>query len=353
MRLQNSRINRDFFRRIVIAAIPILIATPLVVRARSSASFRIIDKWHIGGTGTWNRLMADPENHRLYVTRGEKIIVVDTLTGKQIGEIAGSKSIRTVCLNPDSHTGYFTDSVSGVVRVFDVQTLRVTGSVVVGIDPDAAVFDEQSSTLLVLNDGSKDATLIATADNCALATITLPGRPASAVTNEEGLAFVSLNDSKELVRIDLRNHKLLGTWSEPDCSGPSGLAINPAKHVVYSVCENNRLVALDSRTGQLLSTADLPEGTRDIVFDMRRKLLFGASGSGTLTILKADHAGHLALLQTLRTMPGTRTVAVDSSTGRVYLDASQFGQRTGDTSEELRFRPTPIPNSFLVLVIAG
>ncbi len=180
----------------------------------------------------------------------------------------------------------------------------------------------------------------------------LPGKPASAVTDGQGLAFVNINDAQELARIDLRSGKFFGTWPLPGCSGPIGLTIDPAQHDLYSVCENNILLEIDARNGRLLSSVELPEGTRDIAFDPKRKLLFAASGGGTLTVLETNRSRRLAALQTIKTMPGARAAAVDSSTGAVYMDTAEFGLRTGETSEELRFRPTPVPNSFVVLVMS-
>lgn len=326
---------------------------PLLMRAGAPASFSIIQRWHVGGNGAWNRLTADPVNHRLYVTRGDRIVVVNTLTGKQAGEVGGAKSIRTVCLSPNGQTGYFTDAGSGSVRVFDRGTLRLGASIPTGADPDAAVLDAGTNTLVVLNDRSESAALIDTTTERAVATVALPGRPASAVSDGQGVTFVTINDSAEIARIDLRNRKVLGTWPIPGCSGASGLANDATEHRVYAVCENNRLFALDARNGQTLTSVELPDGTREVAFDPTRKLLFAASGGGTLKIFETGHSSRrLAALQTVKTMAGARTMAVDSSTGQVYLDTAEFGLRTGETSEELRFRPTPVPGSFVVLVVA-
>jgi YVTN family beta-propeller protein len=330
----------------------LLLAVPLLVRARSSNSFGIIHRWRIGGNGSWNRLTTDPANHRLYLTRGDRIVVLDTRTGEQIGEVTGAKSARTVCLNSINQTGYFTDGASGLVRVFDLGTLRVIASIPVGVDPDAAVFDSGSNTLLVLNDGGKSATLIDASANRPIATVALPGRPASTVTTGQGLAFVGINDLHEIARVDLHSRQVIGAWPISGCSGLSGLAIDRAQHHLYAVCENNRLLTLDARNGQLLSGIGLPEGTRDVVFDPRNRLLFAASGGGTLTVLAAKGSHAVTPLQIVKTMAGARTAAVDPSTGQVYLDSAEFGLRTGETSEELRFRPTPVANSFVVLVIS-
>ncbi|MEO6803102.1 MAG: YncE family protein, partial [Granulicella sp.] len=54
-------------------------ACALLPMARAQAgSFRVIDKWTIGGEGGWDYLLADPTAHLLYVTHGTRVEVIDT-----------------------------------------------------------------------------------------------------------------------------------------------------------------------------------------------------------------------------------------------------------------------------------
>jgi hypothetical protein len=42
---------------------------------------------------------------------------------------------------------------------------------------------------------------------------------------------------------------------------------------------------------------------------------------------------------------------VNQQDAEAYLVTSKFGQNTGAVSEDLQFRPTPIPDTFSVIVI--
>ena len=42
---------------------------------------------------------------------------------------------------------------------------------------------------------------------------------------------------------------------------------------------------------------------------------------------------------------------VNQQDARAYLVTSKFGQNTGAVSEELQFRPTPVPGTFSVIVV--
>ena len=59
--------------------------------ASSQKAFKIQDKWQLGGEGGWDYLLADGAAHRLYITHGPRVEVVDMQTGKAIGAITGLK----------------------------------------------------------------------------------------------------------------------------------------------------------------------------------------------------------------------------------------------------------------------
>ncbi len=56
--------------------------------------YHILDRWAIGGAGSWDYLTADPSAHRLYITHGPRVEVFDTRSGKPIGTITGLQGPR-------------------------------------------------------------------------------------------------------------------------------------------------------------------------------------------------------------------------------------------------------------------
>jgi DNA-binding beta-propeller fold protein YncE len=177
------------------------------------------------------------------------------------------------------------------------------------------------------------------------------GRPAGAVADGKGALFVSFADRNAIGRIDTRTRTVAPPWEIAGCRGPAGIAVDAAHDRVYSVCENRLLTELDAANGKMLASAAIEEGSRELAVDPQRGLIFVAGGGGTLTLIKERSPGALSIAQTLKTQAGARSLALDPQTSRVYLGAAQFGLRTGETSEELRFRPTPVPGSFVVLVV--
>jgi hypothetical protein len=62
-------------------------AAPALLLAQQP--YKVIGQWKVGGDGGWDYLAVDSPAHRLYITRGARVDVFDTVTGKPAGSIAG------------------------------------------------------------------------------------------------------------------------------------------------------------------------------------------------------------------------------------------------------------------------
>jgi translation initiation factor 2 gamma subunit (eIF-2gamma) len=58
-----------------------------------------------------------------------------------------------------------------------------------------------------------------------------------------------------------------------------------------------------------------------------------------------------SVLQQIKTQPGARTMIVGHEDGKAYVVTAKFGMNTATASEELQYRPTPVPGTFSLLVI--
>ena len=316
----------------------------------SKTSYRVQGTWPMAGPGGWNRLAFDARNKDLYVTRGERVLVIDAASGREIGNVSGFQNAHAVALSADGKYGYATDGTAGTVHVFEQSTLRPIVELPAGKEADAVVFDVSTNTALVLNDRSNDATVIDEASNSVVARIALPGRPTSAALDENGNAFVSLNSMSAIVRIDMRLRQVTATWTTGTCEGPEAIAVDGKGKRVFALCDNDQLAVFDAATGNMRSSAAVEEGARDLVMDRDRQLLFAANGGGTLSVIRSMPADKLKVLQVVPTQPGARTMALNTATGQVFLPTADFGQREG-VSEELQFRPTMVANSFRIVIV--
>src|SRR5208282_952739 len=121
-RMSSSRSIRLFSASLLTL---LFVSALLVAPGPASAQqpYKILDKWKIGGEGGWDYLIADPPAHRLYLTRGAHVDVLDTATGKLVGSIAGLHGTHGVALDTAGKFGYISDGGGNAVVVFDRATL--------------------------------------------------------------------------------------------------------------------------------------------------------------------------------------------------------------------------------------
>jgi YVTN family beta-propeller protein len=317
-------------------------------------AFHIQNQWNVGGAGGWSRLVLDAPAHRLYISRANRIMVVDTETGKVAGEVEGLTSARGIALDSAGKFGYvtdLTDGTAGFVRVFDRSTLKLVASIPTGADPDAIVFAPASNAILAFSTSGHSATLINTATNQVAATIPLPGRPAHAVVDSDSTVFVTIPSLAAIVRIDAASKKIISSFPLAPCTGPSGLTIDTAQRQLLTTCEDHKLIAINTDTGHVSSIGQVPAGTGDIDVVPKQNLIFVADIDGTLSILHRESPNRYVRLQQVKTQPGARTMIASPQDAKAYLVTSKYGQNTAATSEELQFRPTPVPGTFSVIVV--
>ena len=51
----------------------------------TSYGYTVVERWKLGGPGGWDCLVADPTAKRLYVTRGDRVVVKPLRSGSAIG----------------------------------------------------------------------------------------------------------------------------------------------------------------------------------------------------------------------------------------------------------------------------
>ena len=332
-----------------IASLPVLAATPTAPR-----EFHVQGEWNLGGLGGWGSLALDASAHRLYIPRTNRVMVVDTATGKLLGEVTDMKNIRDIALDDSGKYGYVTDVTdgsAGFVRVFDRSDFKLIASVSTGAVPYAIVFDPITRSIFVFNSRGRSVTVIDAATNQVTATIPLGGRPGSAVTDGKGGVYVALPALGKITLIDPTAKKVTASWGLGPCTGPSGLAIDTAQRQLFTACEDHKLVAINADTGHVDTIGDAPANPGDISFDSEHKMLFVADASGALTIFHRESPLNYPKLQTVKTQPGARTLIVNQQDAKAYLVTSKFGQNSAAVSEELKFRPTPIPGTFSVIIV--
>jgi YVTN family beta-propeller protein len=312
--------------------------------------YTILTRWTIGGEGGWDYLTSDPKAHRLYLTHGPRVEVLDSDSGKVVGSLTGLKGTHGVALDDTGKYGYVSDGGANVVVVFDRASLATVASIPAGTNPDGIVFEPVTKTVWVFNGRSSNATVIDTAERKVVATIPLDGKPEFPVADGTGTVFANIESKNEIVRFDAAAKTITATWPLTNCESPSGLAIDRAGHRLFAVCDGGKMAVVDATSGKTIANPAIGDGPDAARYDAARKLAFSSNGSGTLTIIDAGKDSY-PVLQTLATQRGARTMTLDTASGRIYLATANMGERQAPTAENPHPRPAIVPGSFTVLVV--
>ena len=318
------------------------------IPSQAQSSYHLLEKIQVGGEGGWDILIADPRNHRLYVSHASHVVVIDTATDKVVGDIPKTNGVHGVAFGPEY--GFTTNGRDNAVTMFKLSDLSVSSNIPTGKNPDAIVYDKPTDRIFVFNGGSNDATVIDAATGKVAGTIPLGGKPEFGVSDDKGKVFVNLEDKNSIAELDAKNMSVIATWPIAPCDGPSGLAIDRKSSRLFAACEK-QMVAVDAKTGKVVANVPTGTGTDGIEFDPELKYVFAPNGGdGTLTIIHEDSPDKYSIVENVKTEPRARTMALDTKTHKVYLPTAQFGPAPAPTKEQPRPRPPIIPNSFVVLV---
>ncbi|HEX6493907.1 MAG TPA: YncE family protein [Acidobacteriaceae bacterium] len=330
---------------LLLAALVCCAASPF---ALAQGQYRVMTQWKIGGEGGWDYLTADPAAHRLYITHGARVEVIDTESGKSVGAITDLQGTHGVALDAAGKYGYISDGRANSVVVFDRSTLKTVTSIPAGTNPDGIAYEPVTKTVWAFNGRSSNVTVIDTNSQTVVATIPLPGRPEFPVADGKGHVYDNIESKNEIVRLDAATKKLTAEW--PACDSPSGLAIDTSARHLFSVCDGKKMAVVDANTGKVLATPAIGEGPDAVGFDAKDKVAFSSNGDGTLTVVDASKSS-FPVVQNLNTQKGARTMAFDSANGRVYLTTAEFGPRPAATAQAPHPRPSILPDTFTVLVV--
>jgi YVTN family beta-propeller protein len=325
-----------------------LLAAPALLAGQQP--YHVIDHWKIGGDGFWDYLIVDSPAHRLYLTHGTRVDVLDTETGKPVGSISGLHGTHGVAFDTAGKFGYISDGGANAVVVFDRATLETVAAIPAGTGPDGIVFEPVTQTIWAFNGRSKNATVIDAATRKVIATIPLPGKPEFPAVDGKGTVFDNIEDKNEIVRLDANTKALTATWPLKDCESPSGLAFDVAGSRLFPVCDGKKMGVVDANTGKTIATAAIGDGPDAAAYDPAHKLAFASSGDGILSVVDAGAPGY-PTIESLPTQRGARTMAYDPATDRIYLVTAEFGPRPAPTAENPRPRPAIVPGSFTVIVV--
>ena len=330
------------------------VTTASIAEGAAAPNREVLQHWKLGGAGGWDYLTMDSARKRLFISRATRVDVVSVESGKLIGSIPDTQGVHGIALAPALKRGFTSNGRANSVTAFDLDTLKVIQEAKVsGQNPDAILYEPSGNHVFTFNGTSKDVTVLDASSLAVVATIPVPDKPEFAAQDGRGQIFVNIeSDPGQMVVIDAQKLTVKNTWPLPGCNSPSGLAIDRAHRRLFSVCDGKVMAVTDAVSGKQTALVTIGEHPDAAGYDQKRGLVFSSNGEGTLSVVRQDSPDRYTVVQTLPTQRGARTMALDETTGKVYLVTADFGAAPAATAEQPHPRPALIPDSF-VLLVAG
>jgi DNA-binding beta-propeller fold protein YncE len=352
---------RALFGRVVPLASLFLLVPSLLSAADG---YHVIQRIAIPGDSGWDYITADTEGRRLYVPHGTEVVVLDLDSGKIVGSITGLKGAHGVAIARKFGHGFISATDPGSVAMFDLKTLAVVNKERVGDDPNGIIYHPLTKRVFSADRGSKRLTAIDAKTGKAVGSVDdLGGRTEHLASDDAGHVFLNMQDVGKLHKIDAKGLKVLETWPvAPPCGQPSSMDMDRAHNRVFIGCRGggssqspapSLLAVVDAANGKIVATQPIGPGVDALEFDAKSGLIYVSTGGGdgALSIFHEDAPDKYALVQTVKTLPGARTMALDRKTGKVYLPVADVGPAPEPTPDNPRPRPRMVPGTFSVLVV--
>jgi YVTN family beta-propeller protein len=317
----------------------------------AATGYHVIKEVKIGGEGGWDYLTLDPAARHLYVSHATHVAVVDVDAGKVIGDIPNTDGVHGIAIDVTDNRGFVSNGRSNDVTVFDLKTLKETGRVKTGMNPDSIRYEPTTGRVFTFNGRSNDSTAIDAKTGKALGTIPMGGKPEFSVADGKGKVYVNIEDKGEIVEVDASKLMVTKRFSIKPCEEPSGLAIDTKNRVLFSVCGNRIMAVSNPDTGKVIATPAIGAGPDGAAFDPATGYAFSSNGDGTLTIVQ-QVGGKWQVAENVATQRGSRTITLDEKTHNVYLPAADPGPApSGAPAGGRGQRATFLPNSFKLLIV--
>jgi YVTN family beta-propeller protein len=332
--------------------------------AHADSGYHLIKTIPIQGDWTWDYIGMDSAHRHVLVSHGPQLEILNADTYKIDGKIIApdvdsSKpetlavmDVRGGAAAEDIGRGFVPNAHDGSVSIFDLNTLKVLATVKVGANPDGYVYDPATKRGFTFSNRIKGAVAIDLRDAKMAGEVMLGSKPEAGASDGKGHIFVNLQEKDQVAKIDSRKLALEETWSTGPCKQPTSMAIDAANNRLFVGCRGDSpmLVVMDSTNGKIVTTLPIGKGTDAAAFDADKHLVFTSNGEGSISVIQEQSPDKFAVIDTVKTQPGARTMTLDTKSHKLFLITAD---RT--TPPAVAGQPAPrqrqVPGTYRVLVV--
>lgn len=346
----NTIIPKGLTMRLMLLILSLYAARSL--QAQSGIAYRITHTYLLGGDGGWDYIVSDPPDHRIFIGRQNRVMVVDENDGRLIGEVKGINGAHGTVLVEGTGHGFATSGKDSSVVMFDPKTFKDLGRIHAAEDADGVIYDPISKHVFTFDGDGGYSTVIDPRAGRFITNISLGGKPESGVSAGDGKVYANLTDKGEVIEIDAKKLTVTRRWPTAPCKNPTSMAIDIKNHRLFSGCRSGVMAISDYKAGKVIAMLPIGAGVDGGEFDPISGDIFESTADGFLTVIHQDTPDRYHVVESLRTAEGSRSMGLDRITHRVFVVGAKFGPRpaVATASNPQRWAPM-IPGTFKLMVI--
>ena len=296
-------------------------------------------------------ITVDAAAKRVYLSHGTEVLVVNADNYSVIGAIPGLKLAHGTVLLKELGKGFISDGGSDQVVIFDLESLKTIGNIKAGGNPDCIMYDSASKHIFTFNGRTKDSSVIDPSTATVIATVPMGGRAEFAAADGNGTIYDNIEDTHEVVVLDSHTLKVKARWPLAPGTTPTAMAMDLKHRRLFIGGRNKTLTIMDADSGKTLQTLPITTGVDANIYDRDSGLLY-VSTREAIHIFHEDSPDKFTEIQTVKTDFGAKTMGLDTSTHRLFLDTADFGPAPAPTKAEPHpeSERVPTPGTFRLLV---
>jgi DNA-binding beta-propeller fold protein YncE len=318
---------------LILSGLIVLSAATSVAFAQTTPAsnpYKVVKTTQTMGTGGIDYVYADNDNRRLYVPRGDQVLVFDMDSLKSAGAIPNARA-RGVAVDPKAQHGFCSSSP---VVMWDAKTLETIKTIEVQGRPDGIIFEPLTERIYVLSHSQPNATVIDGKDGSLVGTIDLGGAPEQAASDGKGNLYVCLEDKDNIAVVDVKALKVTAHYDiAGKGGGPAGLGFDAKNRILFAMCHDPQTcVILGADDGKILTTLPIGRGTDGGGFNPNTMEAFSSQGDGTLTIIKETSPTSFEVEQTVQTKSRAKTCTLDTKNNQIVLITIEAAPASASTA---------------------
>lgn len=290
-----------------------------------------------GKAGGFDYLVADPVGNRILASHPgvNTLEIIDLKTGQPLPPIQVGQA-HGVDVDSENHRYFVGTATPKSVIVIDSNTLTKSAQIPMEGPIDGIAYDSKRQVLYAAHGDGTNDWAVDCKENKVVANIDLPGNKPECIVYDSTTDrfYQNIEDKNVVVMINPDTQQVDATWSTLPVTSPKGIAIDSKRGRLYSAGTNGKVVSIDIKTGNVISTADIsPNGVDQIDFDPGANRLYCACKEFISIVSTSDED-----IQNLGSVPsakGMHTLAVDPGTHDVW---GAFSDKEKEHSYLQRFK---------------